>query len=273
VVYRVLPPIPGLFEYTMMRGESGEKQKTLARLFEKLFDELAVMVQANYDAIVPAFSVLPAMTRVIPVETAVDAGHDAILPSEDVLALIDRFDPIAVVHCYCRHQKDLLEKPCRVTDERKNCLMFGRTAQFAVDRKFGEPVTKDQARAILAKAKQSGLVHKAFHEKSDPFKDEMAICNCCKCCCETFQVFYRGAGPSLTTTAHIARLDLSLCTGCESCTAMCPMEALTMQGDRAVLEESRCIGCGVCVHHCPAEALSLVRTGLRTACVIPARKP
>lgn len=28
VVYRLMPPIPGLFEFTLMRGETGEKEKS-----------------------------------------------------------------------------------------------------------------------------------------------------------------------------------------------------------------------------------------------------
>ncbi|MDA8137635.1 MAG: hypothetical protein M0036_03185 [Desulfobacteraceae bacterium] len=33
-------------------------------------------------------------------------------------------------------------------------------------------------------------------------KDEMVICNCCQCCCETVQVYYRGAAPVTTYAAY-----------------------------------------------------------------------
>ena len=39
MVYRLMPPIPGLLEFTMMRGETTEKQKKLASLFDRLFNE------------------------------------------------------------------------------------------------------------------------------------------------------------------------------------------------------------------------------------------
>jgi NAD-dependent dihydropyrimidine dehydrogenase PreA subunit len=272
VIYRVQPPIPGLFEFTLMRGETGEKQKKLAQLFEKLFEELAVMVQANYDVLTPAFKAIPAMTRVVPIETEIDRKFDTIMPCEDVKKIVERFDTIAMVHCYCRHQKDLLGKHCTVTDERKNCLMFGRTAQFVIDHKFGEKITKEQANAILEDAKKSGLVHKAFHEKSDTGKEEVAICNCCKCCCETFQIFYRGGAPSVTNSSYIAEIDSEQCSGCEVCTEMCPMEAFTMDNGVAVLDSSRCIGCGVCSYNCGTGAISLKRTGERTVFVPPPRR-
>ncbi len=271
MVYRLLPPLPGIFESTMMRGERGEKQKKLAQLFEDLFEELSGLVQENYDTIVPAFKNIPAMTRIVPVEKQVDQKFDTVMPCEDVKKLVDRFDTIAVAYCYCRHQKDLLDRSCKVTDDRKNCLLFGKSAQFYIDHKFAEPISKDQAKQILEKAEKDGLVHKAFHEKYDTEKDEMAVCNCCKCCCETFQSYYRGSSPTVTYTAYIARIDDDTCSGCEVCVDICPMEAIEMANDIARIDETRCIGCGLCAYHCSSEALHLERTGQREVFVPPPR--
>jgi len=44
VVYRLMPPVPGLFEFTLMRGEKTEKEKKLAKLFDQIFKELSDMV-------------------------------------------------------------------------------------------------------------------------------------------------------------------------------------------------------------------------------------
>ena len=271
MVYRAMPPIPGIFETTMMRGETGEKQKTLARLFEKLFEDLTGMVQANYDAIMPAFKTMPPLTRIVPVEKHIDPAFDTVMPCEDVKKLVDRFDTIAVATCYCRHQKDLLGRPCRVTGERQNCLFFGKTARFFIDHQFAQPITRERAKEILEKAEADGLVHKAFHEKYDTGRDEMAICNCCKCCCETFQSYYRGSSPTITYTAYLARVAADDCTGCGACVDICPMEAIELTGEVAQVRDARCIGCGVCAYHCPADALSLKRTGQRAVFVQPAK--
>jgi len=59
VVYRLMPPIPGLFEFTLMRGETSEKEKTLARLFDRLFKELSDLVQSAYDPIIDFLKKFP----------------------------------------------------------------------------------------------------------------------------------------------------------------------------------------------------------------------
>ncbi len=271
-IYRLMPPLPGMFEYTLMRGITGEKQKKLAHLFDTLFGELSELVQAGYDEIVPMFKTIPPMTRVIPIDTAMDMKIDNILPYEDIQSIVDKFDTIAVAHCYCRHEKDLLGKPCKVTDDRNNCLLFGQTARFVIDYKFGTEISKDEAKKIFAKAAEDGLVHKTFHEKQDIEKDEFAVCNCCKCCCGTFELYYRGAAAAHSYSTHLAAVSPDECTGCESCIDVCPMEAIQTLDEIAVIESVKCIGCGVCVHQCPAEAIFLERTGKREVFVEPVRK-
>ncbi|MBU0994344.1 MAG: 4Fe-4S binding protein [Proteobacteria bacterium] len=102
-------------------------------------------------------------------------------------------------------------------------------------------------------------------------KDEMAICNCCKCCCETFQLYYRGSAPTVTYTAYLAKIDGEICTACEVCAEKCPMEAIAIDQACAHIDEKRCIGCGVCAYHCPAGAAVLERTGQRSVFVPPPR--
>lgn len=55
------------------------------------------------------------------------------MPTEEVSRIIDKFDKVAVAHCYCRHAKDLVGQPCSVTDLRLNCLLLGKSAEFATD--------------------------------------------------------------------------------------------------------------------------------------------
>ncbi len=272
LVYRLMGPFPGMFEFTMMRGGTGEKEKKQAHLFDRLFDELAGMVQMNYDQIVEASRSVPPVARVVPLDTVIDRDRDVVLPMEEVGRIVDKFDDIAVTTCYCRHEKELLGEPCKVTSEKNNCLMFGKIAQFAMEHNFARPISKDEARRVLKEAREAGLVHKAFHVNLDPDREEEAICNCCKCCCGTFQLYYKGAAPLHNLATFMASVEADSCTGCGLCEEKCPMEAIVMDGDTASVIADKCIGCGVCASQCGQEAIHIHKTGLRNVFVPPVRK-
>ena len=269
-VYRLLGPFPGMFEYTLMRGETGEKQKKLAKTFDKLFKGMSEATQKNYDSVVKGFKNFPPVNRIVPVEEKIEElPEEVILPYEEVSKIIDKYDDIAYAHCYCRHEKDLLNDPCKVTQERTNCLLFGKSARFVIDHNFGKPISKDEAKKVLKLSEDEGLVHKAFHVHLKPELEEEAICNCCKCCCGIFQMYYRGISPYHCYTSYIAQVIDSDCIGCGTCVEKCPMEAIDLEDAVAVINENKCIGCGVCAHHCPESAINLKRTGNREVYVPP----
>jgi len=270
MVYRLLGPFPGLFEMQFMRGEIGEKQKKLAHLFDTVFKELSEGTQKNYENIVAQYKNFPPITRVVPVEEKIEeVPVDNILPHEEASKIVKKYDDIALVHCYCRHEKDLLQKSCKVTDERLNCFLLGKSAQFAIEHKFGDKISTKDAIKIINKASDEGLVHKAFHVHLKPELDEEAICNCCKCCCGIFSMFWEGITPYHCYTSYLAEVNDEDCIGCGTCVEKCPMEALKLEENIANVDENRCIGCGVCAHHCPERAMTLERTGNREVFVPP----
>lgn len=271
-IYRLMPILPGIFEYTMMRGKKGEKEKKLAHLYEGIFSEFTDLVQDNYDSFMPVFETIPPITRVVPINKTIEEDAvDNVYPLEDVMGIVDKFDTIAIAHCYCRTEKDLLDKPCSTTNERENCLLFGKTAQFAIDYKFGRKIPSETAKDILLKASEEGLVHKSFHKDQDLEKDEFAICNCCKCCCQTFGMYYRGMAPSHNYSSRLAFVNADDCVACEECIEVCPLEMITLKsdGEAAQIDEKGCIGCGVCAVKCPAEAITLKKTERRAVFTAP----
>ncbi len=54
-----------------------------------------------------------------------------------------------------------------------------------------------------------------------------------------------------------AKINVELCTGCGTCVDICPVEAITIEKDKAVIDADSCVDCGTCVDECPVEAISM----------------
>lgn len=269
MVYRLMPPIPGIFEYSLMKGETGEKEKKLARLFDRLLNEVIDGTQKNYDKLLDQFKKIPPITRVVPVEEEVKVGQELVLPPEEISKIVEQYDTIGLTNCYCRHEKELTGDLCKMNAPKEICLMFGKSAQFAIDHNFAKPISKGNVKEILKMAEDIGLVHKIFHVHQDPNNEIEGICSCCKCCCGIFRLYYGGGSAFHTLTSYIADLDENLCLGCGTCVEKCPMETIELIDTIANINKEKCIGCGVCAHLCPEEAIKLNRTGLRDVFLPP----
>ncbi len=58
-------------------------------------------------------------------------------------------------------------------------------------------------------------------------------------------------------TYFIRETDKDACTGCGECFDVCPVDAITTEGDFPAVDKEWCIGCGLCVAKCPNEAARL----------------
>lgn len=276
MVYSLMPPLPGLIEFSLMKGNKGEREKRIVGLIEKIFNDLREGFQGNFDEIAAQLKNFPMPARVAPVEKfvevgqALEVGQERVLLAEEVSKLVDHYETIAKTHCYCKQEKDILNDPCKFTDKREICLIFDKAAQNAIDHGFATKVTKDEAKEILKIAEDAGLVHKVFHSKLDLTRDLDGICSCCKCCCGIFRLYYEGVTPFHTLTSYIAKNDSEKCIACGLCEEKCSIEAISLE-DYAVIDEERCIGCGVCAHLCPEGAMSIERTGAREVFLVPPR--
>ncbi|MBI9076515.1 MAG: 4Fe-4S binding protein [Desulfatibacillum sp.] len=275
MVFRLLPLFNvGIFEYMFMKKlEVTPQTKHIADLFTKMFDEQRELVKANYEDVVKMVKLFPAVDRTIPYTTNQSSGKsisieinqslgemkETKMPFQDVKDIIEKFDDIAVGHCFCRHHKDMTGDPCKQTDSRENCFTFGKSARHTANQDFARMVSKEEALAILTKAEEDGLVHKAYHPGFDSSRDETSVCSCCSCCCGNAH------GVTIAGTANeawfMAVVDKELCVGCGDCIEKCSSRALSMgDDDSPVLDKDLCIGCGVCAHFCPENAIGLVQS-------------
>jgi len=287
MVYRLLPLMTvGLMEYKFMTALTGdEKERELAHLFQTLLNQVRDNVQANYDNLVPVLQSAPPVDRtvpsrimedgkpirIIPLDKQIEVPDEFVLPSQSVDEIIEKFDDIAVGHCFCRQRQKVLGHPCATDTPVVNCFTFGKSARHTVAQGFCRMITKEEARQIMREAEEAGLVHKAFHPGSNVSRPETSICNCCKDCCDTLNLWRDGAVPLINSTYHLSVIDGDLCSGCGVCVERCPTDAIQLSDEgTAERDENACFGCGVCARFCPEGAISL-KEGLRRVMVLPPR--
>ena len=287
MIYRLLPlMLVGVMEYKFMVPMTGSpEEKELARLFEQLLAELREQIQDNYDSLAPLFNSAPAVDRtvptrttddgspvkIIPVDRSLDVPEEFILPSQTVEDIITKFDDIAVGYCFCRQRRSLLGDACDTSAPTLNCFTFGKSARHTAAQGFAKKISKEEALKIMKEAENAGLIHKAFHPGSRESSPETSICNCCKDCCDTLELWRSGTLPMINSTYHLSVIDEEACTGCGTCVERCPTDAIVLNAqDVAQRDENACLGCGVCSHFCPEEAISL-QEGLRRVFVMPPR--
>jgi len=140
--YFLIPWIIGIFEHQL-----NNLTKENVELFEKYYQEGMAPTWKNRKT---------GMVRVIPVQKEIE-GKTEIQPYEKVSEIIEKHTRFAVAECICRKTAKIQGRGCDKLLEA--CLSFGPGADFYIENGIGREITKDEAKKILAKAEEDGLVH------------------------------------------------------------------------------------------------------------------
>jgi NAD-dependent dihydropyrimidine dehydrogenase PreA subunit len=200
----------------------------------------------------------PPFFRVIPINEKIEP-RSQVLAYEDASRIVESARVLAVTKCPCRMIMRRCDKPLEV------CLQMNRGAEYAIKRGTGRRIEAEEAKAILRRAEEAGLVHLTENKAGTG----TVICNCCNCCCVGLP-YARSAETNsiLVPSRYRAVVDADTCTGCGACVDDCPMEAIFCDGnDIAAVSAEACIGCGLCARLCAPGAIRL--TAVRNEEFIP----
>ncbi len=217
-------------------------------------DQWQEFMETEYPAIAKALADmdLPSFTRVIPVEQSMEGGGNQILPFDNATKIVDEARKLAVAPCTCRLTAKKCDAPVEV------CLQLNRAAEYTIKRGTGREITKEEAKEILRRSEEAGLVH-VTDNRAD---NEHIICNCCSCCCIVLPVILKERKRVLLAPSRfLPEVDEDTCTLCQTCVEACPVQALSLDEaggeEKVAVEEGLCIGCGQCAYQCPEEAIAM----------------
>ena len=241
--------MPGILEFQFMSGKTTEKDKKIARLihaYEKAFDEKIDVTAMTFPT-----------TRVITVDSTIEPSNQ-VHTYDQVQTYIDKSDTIAVTACFCRHAAVLRDEDIHGMPN-DVCMQFGQGAQYAIERLGGRKVSKNEAREVLDRAEEAGLIHMS-QNMQDMTGGMDFICNCDRWHCGTVTRALAKPQPGLFFNSGFEpRFDPDLCVACETCIDRCPPEALTMgEDDVPQVDLEKCFGCAVCATGCPSEAIVML---------------
>jgi hypothetical protein len=140
--YFMMPWAIGIFEFQL-----NNLTRENIELFEKYYEEGMVPSWKNRKT---------GMVRVIPVQKEIE-GRTEIQPYEKVSQIIESHTRFAVADCICRKEKRMVGEGCNKLLEA--CMSFGPAADFYIENGIGREITKEEAKQILQKAEESGLIH------------------------------------------------------------------------------------------------------------------
>ncbi len=237
-LYKIVPFIPGIYDFQL-----GTMGRRLAQDVQDYFEEsIGRTIQGHNTPIM----------RPIPINRKLVVEWP-IAPYEDALKIIEAQEIIALAPCVCRTKNRLLNESCDKPLE--TCFMFGSNAKYYVENKMARYITKDEARKVILKNDEIGLVMQPFNSQNAG-----VMCSCCGDCCQMLGSLKKQKIPAKAVRSnYFSTVDVHKCVACETCLGRCQMEAIAIKGKAAVIDPDRCIGCGLCASACIHEAAQLVK--------------
>ena len=239
-VFKMLPYVFGIYEFQLPH---------LDREFAEMNEEYIPVYNKQF------FSKTPQMMYTLPIEEEIESNQEA-LSYDRVSAIVDQSQSFMVMECICKKEQGLMDNPCSKPTE--VCMAFAPIPDVFDDNHSGRAITKEEAKELLKKTEDAGLVHMTNNFQNGRF----FICNCCGCCCGVLRsITEYGIPASSVVNSHFyAVIDPDECTSCGVCAdERCQVNAIEERDDAYAVIQKQCIGCGLCLSTCPADAIQLIK--------------
>ncbi len=164
------------------------------------------------------------LMRVIPIESSIDGDPQAV-DFEKISYYLDKYDVFSVSDCSCRASRRIMGEGCGHL-EKDMCLHLGPAAEFYAETGKARYVTKEEAREIIKRAEENGLMHSMpnIHEPGD----SDSICNCCACSCFGLRIGLMYGARDAIRSNYVAKVDEEKCVACGQCVEYCTGNALKL---------------------------------------------
>ncbi len=134
-------------------------------------------------------------------------------------------------------------------------MWFGKIAENIIERLGGRQVSKQEAKEILDRCEEAGLLHMSRNTS----EEIDFLCNCDRWHCEVVANALKQPKPGWAfNSGFLPVFDEELCIACETCIGRCPSEALTLNKENVpTVNADLCFGCGVCATGCQQKAIEM----------------
>ncbi len=215
--------VPGIFETVVNNTEQTKRYPQIAKAFDD-YGRLRNPV---------AFGNIPmgnGLMRVIPIASSLD-GTSEVVDGERVNLFLENARTISVSPCSCRTSREIMGQGCGHLKE-DMCIQLDDAAELYIQTGKGRQVTLEEAKEIIARAEEDGLMHSI--PNTDGEGHTHAICNCCGCSCYALRAATMYSNPDMMRSNFVAKVDEEKCVGCGECVPNCPTNAIKL-GNRLTL--------------------------------------
>ncbi len=209
--------VPGIMEGILSVKEQCEKHPVLAECFERYTRYRTPILVANFPAGMGPM-------RVMPVGSAIKNDTHA-ASYDEVEGIIDKAWAVSVGPCSCRRTRRLMGEGCGHLED-DMCMYINDNAKLFSELGRHRLVSKEEAKEILKRAEDNGLVHEI--NAAEGIDGPTAICNCCGCSCLALRFGEYFNEPDMLRTNYVARVDADKCVACGQCVENCQLGALKL---------------------------------------------